>query len=160
MTETDGNSTTSASDPAAAAIPDRVYLPAERWRALLHGLQAANGAPPDQAMALRTVIEFLDAAPPVSESGITRPLHQLLAALPDLLRLVSCWNTLAAELSAPSGADETMPEIACTQLQALLKFTNSVAGEPITALLTPVVELAAEVVHEAQRLRAEAEGGS
>jgi hypothetical protein len=49
--------------------------------------------------ALRAVTEFLGAITAVRESGIVRPLHGLLAALPGLLRLAVRYNQLLGELS-------------------------------------------------------------
>jgi hypothetical protein len=127
----------------------RVYLPAERWRVLLEALQQASRAPADQVKALRAaVVDFLDAIPAVIASGVTRPLHQLLAAL--LLRLAACWNQLTEEL-ATGESEAIMAEAACAQLRAMLKFANSVAGKQITALLLPLSELQAEANLEAQR---------
>lgn len=139
---------------------DRIYLPAERWRALLDALQQANRSPPDQAQALRAVIGFLDAVPAVRESGITGPLHQVLASLPDLVRLGACWNQLTSELLATVGNDATMAETACAQLRAMLTFANSVAGGEITAMLLPLADLQAEAELEAQRGHDLVHGGS
>jgi hypothetical protein len=83
----------------------RVYLPAEHWRALLEALQQANRAPPDQAEALRAVVDFLDAVPAVRESDITLPLHQRLAALPDLLCLGARYNRLQDRLATINDAE-------------------------------------------------------
>jgi hypothetical protein len=57
---------------------------------------------------------------------------------------------LTEELAPTGGSDVTMAEAACTQLRAMLKFANSVAGEQITALLLPLSELQAEAALEAQ----------
>jgi hypothetical protein len=134
----------------ATTYSDRVYLSTERWQTFLQALQHASQAPCDQAAALRGVVEFLDAVPAVREAGITHPLHQLLAALPDLLRLAACWNQLTAELLASVESDVTMAAVSCAQLRAMLKFANSVAGEPVSKLLVPLAELGAEAVLEAQ----------
>jgi hypothetical protein len=126
---------------------------------LLEALQQASRAPADQVQALRAVTEFLDSVPAVIASGVTRPLHQLVLALPDLLRLAACWNQLTEEL-ATGESDATMAETACTQLRAMLKFANSVAGEQITRLLVPLSELQAEAEIEAQRVRDLTQGSS
>lgn len=76
-----------------------VYLPAAR--VLSPSCSPCNGQTNPRTIERqhRGVVDFLDAVPAIRESGITQPLHQLLAALPDLLlRLASCWNQLTAEL--------------------------------------------------------------
>jgi hypothetical protein len=140
ITETDNNDTT-------AAIVERVYLPAVQWDGLLRALQHASKTPCDQAAALRGVVDFLDAVPAVREAGITHPLHQLLAALPYLLRLASRFNELLAELAeACGGPNVTILEKGGTQLGMLLRFVEDAtdgrigpdALKPVLALFVAV----------------------
>jgi hypothetical protein len=76
---------------------------------------------------------------------VTRPLHQLLAALPDLLCLAGCWDQLAVELFASGLGDVTIAEAAHAQLRTMLMFASSFAGEQITALLLPIFVIAGRV---------------
>jgi hypothetical protein len=134
----------------------RVYIPAAFWRSLLERLATANVklAEPDLAGAeasedaARAVTEFLEAIPAVRESGITRPLQDLLAALPGLVRVADRTNNLLVELAeAATDRDATILEKGGTQLGMLVRFVEDATGGEIGATLQPARELF-EALHD------------
>lgn len=145
---------TSAPDQSATANVELVYLPAERCRVLLEALQAASASPSDQVAALRSVINFLDADPAVRASGTTHPLRQLLAALPDLLRIAAGWNDVIEKLAAAdAGLDDRAadaPMVRGEALREVIAFFDADDAVLRHGVTRPLKQILAEM-HDGQQ---------
>lgn len=131
-----------------------VYLPAARVLSLLQSLQRANQPPHDQAAALRSVVDFLDADPAIRESGITQPLHQLLAALPNLLRIAASRNDVIEKLASAHeklddpGADAQM--VRGEALREVIAYFDTDDAVLRHGLTRPLKQILAEI-HDGQQ---------
>lgn len=125
---------------------EHVYLPAARVLGLLEALQRASHPPHNQAEAVAGVVNFLDADPAIRASGITGPLHQLLAALPDLLRIAASRNEIVEKLAvANSKLDDPAADAQMVRGEALREVIayfdadDAVLGHGVTRPLKQIL---------------------